>query len=175
MFAVVPLLLIGLALWLERPSRLPRRWTWIVAIAVIALIVVLPLSDLRANANFQAMALVPWVAVSEAIPWPLGGVVLATIAVVLLLRRRARAVWTMLGAVFAVTAVSVAAAFSDQSVGGLYAVFGGSEAQRTWIDDAVGRNARVVAQERRRGRHTCTEQAAAHAPNSSSCTSRRAG
>ena len=76
MFAVVPLLLIGFALWLERPSRVPRRWMWVGGLAVIALIALLPLSDLHENADFQAMALVPWVAVSDAIAWPLGGVLL---------------------------------------------------------------------------------------------------
>ena len=144
MFAVVPLLLIGFALWLERPSRVPRRWMWVGGIAVIALIALLPLSDLHENADFQAMALVPWVAVSDAIAWPLGGVLLATVAVVLLIRRRATALWIMLGTVFGVTSLCVAASLSNRSLDALDGGFGGSTDQRTWIDDAVGRNSSVV-------------------------------
>jgi hypothetical protein len=145
MFALLPLLLIGLALWLERPSRIPRRWTWAAGIAVIALVALLPLSDLHANADFQAMAVVPWMAISKAIPWPLGGILLSAVAVVLLLRRRATAVWVMLGTVFAVTSLCVAASFSNRNLDALDAGFGGSKAQLTWIDDAVGRDASVVA------------------------------
>jgi hypothetical protein len=145
MFAIVPLLLIGLALWLERPSRLSRRWTWVGGIAAVALIALLPLSDLHDNADFQAMALVPWIALSKAVPWPLGGIVLAGVAVVLLIRRRTTAVWTMLGTVFAVTILCVAASYSNRSLGALDSGFGGSDAQLTWIDDAVGRDAGVVA------------------------------
>jgi hypothetical protein len=144
MFAVVPLLLIGCALWLERPSRLSRRWTWIGGVAVIALVALLPLSDLHENADFQAMALVPWVGISEAIAWPIGGVLLATVAVVLLVRRRTRAVWMMLGTVFAVTSLCVAASLSNRSLDALDGGFGGSDAQLTWVDDAVGRDASVV-------------------------------
>jgi hypothetical protein len=145
MFAVVPLVLIGFALWLERPSRLLRRWMWVAGIAAIALVALLPLSDLYPNADFQAMALVPWFPVSDAVPWPLGGILLATVAVVLLLRGRVRAVWVMLGTVFAVTSLCVTASFSNKTSDALDAGFGGSTAQLTWIDDAVGRHASVVA------------------------------
>jgi hypothetical protein len=145
MFAVVPLVLIGFALWLERPLRLSRLWRWVAGIAVIALVALLPLSDLYPNADFQAMALVPWFPVSDAIPWPVGGVLLATVAVVLLLRGRAKALWVMLGTVFAVTSLCVAASFSNKTDNALDAGFGGSTTQLTWIDDAVGRDASVVA------------------------------
>lgn len=145
MFAVVPLLLIGCALWLERPSRLSRRWTWIGGVAVIALVALLPLSDLYPNADFQAMALVPWIPLSDVIWWPIGGVLLATVAVVLLIRRRATAVWMMLGTVLGVTTLCVAASYSNKTRDALDAGFAGSKAERTWIDDAVGRDASVVA------------------------------
>jgi hypothetical protein len=145
MFAVVPLLLIGCALWLERPSRLPRRWVWVAGIAAIGLIALLPLSDLHDNADFQAMALVPWIAISEAVVWPLGGLLLATVAVVLLIRRRTTVVWVMLGTVFAITTLGVAASLSNRSLDALNGGLGGSAAQATWIDDAAGRNASVVA------------------------------
>ena len=144
MFAVMPLLLIGFALWLEKPSRLPRRWTWIGGVAVIALLAVLPLSDLHDNADLQAMGLVPWIALSKALWWPLGGVLLAAGAVVLLLRARARALWIMVGTVFAITSLSVAASHSNRAIDAVDSGFGGSDAQLTWIDDAVGRDASVV-------------------------------
>ena len=145
MFAIVPLLLIGFALWIERPPRLPRRWVGVAALATIGLIAVLPLSDLEDKASFQAMAVVPWINFSEVVLWPLGGILVATLAVVLLLRRRTRAVWALIGIVFGVTALAVYGSFSNSSLWARDAVFGRSSAHRTWIDDAVGRDARVVA------------------------------
>lgn len=151
MFAIVPLLLIGFASWIERPSRLPRRWTWIAAVATIALVCVLPLSELRDNAQFQAMALVPWINLGKSVHWPVGGVLLAALAVFLLLRRHTKGVWLLVGAVFAFTSLCVYARFMNTSDWSRDAAFGDSSVQRTWIDDAVGRDARVVVVWREQG------------------------
>jgi hypothetical protein len=145
MFQLVPLLLIGFGMWAERPWRVPRRWLGVGAVATIALVAAIPLSDLHDKASFQAMAVVPWLNFSDVVLWPLGGVLLATLAVVLFLRRRLRAVWALIGIVFGVTALSVYGSFSNSAFWARDAAFGGSSEQRTWIDDAVGRDADVVA------------------------------
>ena len=111
---------------------------------MIALIALIPLSDLHQNADFQAMALVPWVAASEAhtlaARWRLAG------------RRRSRPSDTPASEGRVDDArdgvrghdLCVAASLSNRSHDALEGGFGGSNAQRTWIDDAVGRDANVV-------------------------------
>lgn len=60
LFYLVPLLLVGLALWIERGLPRPRRVTVIVLALSCVLAVLLPVDRVSYNADFQAFALLPW-------------------------------------------------------------------------------------------------------------------
>lgn len=67
-FIVGPLFFIGLMLWVQnRPSE--RRWVLVAAGVSALLPALIPLGAFSVNVRFQALALVPWVAVNRAIPW----------------------------------------------------------------------------------------------------------
>ena len=59
-FHVVPLLFVGLALWIERGLPRPRPWSWIVLGVACLAPALLPIQRLDYNAGLQALALVPW-------------------------------------------------------------------------------------------------------------------
>jgi hypothetical protein len=63
-FYVVPLLFLGLALWIR--EQLPRRKPWATSViaACCLLVVVLPIERLGYNAEFQSLALLPWLRLS---------------------------------------------------------------------------------------------------------------
>ena len=63
-FHVVPLLFVGLALWIERGLPRPRPWSWLVLGVACLAPVLLPIDRLDYNAGLQALALVPWDALS---------------------------------------------------------------------------------------------------------------
>jgi hypothetical protein len=63
-FYVVPLLFIGLALWIGEKLPRPRYWAAAVVAACCALTMSLPIDRLRYNAEFQSLALLPWLKLS---------------------------------------------------------------------------------------------------------------
>ena len=63
-FHVVPLLFVGLALWIERGLPRPRPRSWLVLGVACLAPVLLPIERLDYNAGLQALALVPWDALS---------------------------------------------------------------------------------------------------------------
>lgn len=67
-FYVVPLLVIGLAMWID--AGLPRRrpWAWFVLATCCLLPVLLPIDRLAYNAGFQSVALLPWLSLRSATP-----------------------------------------------------------------------------------------------------------
>ena len=143
-FVLAPLLLVGLALWLERASQTSRR----VAATTLAISVLLPgllpLEELRENANFQATSLLPWLTFDQLAMWPIGVFVLGAFAVALLLRAPrfgSAYVWTFTGAWMASVALFVAGSFAASS----QAAWGQSDAPSpTWIDDATPTGSEVV-------------------------------
>ncbi len=62
-FYVVPLLFVGLALWVREGLPRPRPWAW-VAIGLCCLLPALvPIGRLDYNAAFQSLALLPWLTI----------------------------------------------------------------------------------------------------------------
>lgn len=69
-FLLAPLLFLGLALWLRGRPWHGRRLTILLAgLGSAALPAAIPLDRLVENVRFQALALVPWVAVDRSLPW----------------------------------------------------------------------------------------------------------
>lgn len=136
-FFLAPLYFVGLALWLEHGSKRPRRF-YVPLLSVAALLpAILPLVDLRENANFQAMSLVPWLTVDDVLPWPAGVLVVAG-AAVLLLHRSVRvgsafvwsyvAVWLVIVGIFTYGSFEASATSARHSSGA---------PTPTWVDDAI--------------------------------------
>jgi Dolichyl-phosphate-mannose-protein mannosyltransferase len=144
MFALVPLLLVGLALWFERPEPLRGRRFRVAAAVTVLLPALLPLSKLRDNAEFQAMALLPWLRLDAVVLWPLGGVAFATVGVLALWRGRRRFVWGFVAVWFALVTVFVFGSTVSSSDWTRDAGLGRSGAPASWIDDAVGRDSQVA-------------------------------
>ena len=144
-FVLVPLLIVGLALWLELGLPRPRGWAAGSAAVAAALPAVLPISQLRQNANFQALALVPALVLGAVGAWwlvvALGAGLLLGLAFLHAQQGRTRILWVAVGAWFVVVATfvhsSVLAASRDAR-----AIAVGPD--RTWIDDAVGTGAHVA-------------------------------
>jgi hypothetical protein len=74
LFYVVPLLFVGLALWVEEGLPRPRPWVWGVVLVSAALVLPLPIDRLVYQSGLQSTALVPWAAL------PISGVALAAVA-----------------------------------------------------------------------------------------------
>jgi hypothetical protein len=63
-FYVVPLAFIGLALWTRGEPPRSSRWSWAVVGVSALLVVGLPIGRLAYNAEFQTLALLPWLTLS---------------------------------------------------------------------------------------------------------------
>ena len=145
MFAVVPLLLIGLALWLERGRPGGGRPKAASVGAAVVLAALLPLERLDENVNFQAPSLVLWMADGITGLWPLTLIPLAAIAFVVVLGRGNRSrvgCWAVVGVLFGATTL---AAHGSMSVASGAASTVGIGQDSRWIDRAVPRGAGVVA------------------------------
>jgi hypothetical protein len=145
MFAIVPLLLIGLALWLERGRPGGRRLKAGSVGAAIALAALLPIERLGENVNFQAPSLVLWMADGITGLWPFTLVPLAAVVFVVALGRGDRSrvgCWAVVGAVFAATTLAAHGSMSVAS-GGASTVGIGQDSR--WIDRAVPDGADVLA------------------------------
>lgn len=71
LFYGVPLLLIGLAIWIDRGLSRPRLASWLLVLMLSVAPALLPVERLAYNAGFQSLALVPWLVT------PLSGMALA--------------------------------------------------------------------------------------------------
>jgi hypothetical protein len=145
-FALSPLLLIGLALFLERKPAAPR-WLNVGALAVAILLpVTIPLEKLLATVNFQAISLIPWTVGGVETLWPWTLVVLGTLVSVVFLgaasKRPARA-WALVAASFALTMVAAHASMSHPEGGASSTLEVGNDTR--WIDRAVPPDADVLA------------------------------
>jgi hypothetical protein len=141
-FVLAPLFFIGLAMWLG--DR--RRGQLAAALVCAALLpTVIPLADFDANVRFQAMALVPWVELRNAVAWPVGGLLFTFTlagAFALAVRGRAPTGFVVAPILFVFIAITVAAHVSmrEASVGARSAMGG---AVPDWVDRAVGPGADV--------------------------------
>jgi hypothetical protein len=143
-FVLAPLLLIGLALFLDRGRPGGRALKVTCAAVGVTLPVLLPLDRLVHNANLQALAIIPWSADSIRHLWPVTLVPLAVVACVPLLVRRSSPVlaWLVVGIVFSVTTMAAHASQVNSSVSRSTVGVGRTTG---WIDDAVSSNADVLA------------------------------
>lgn len=143
LFFVVPLLFVGLALWAAEGAARPR-WAWPVVLVGAVLPALIPFASLAYNARFQALALVPWTesraAGSAARPTVLAiGVFLGALVLAL----RPRLIW-LLAVICGISFLAVGSLVSvSMKAASDYTRRVASPAVPGWVDDAVGRGARV--------------------------------
>jgi hypothetical protein len=64
LFYVVPITFLGLVAWVDAGLPRPRPWAWIIVAGCCLLPVLMPINRLDYNAGLQALALLPWGALS---------------------------------------------------------------------------------------------------------------
>ncbi len=138
-FYVVPLLFVGLALWIAEDLPRRRPWSFLVVAGCCLLAVVLPVDRLEYNAGFQSVALLPWIdfSVSPATLAVLMGVFTLSCGALWLTARRDRAgrLWLVVAVWMALVGVLTVGS-NDTSARNSASAFTGEPA--TWVDDAVG-------------------------------------
>ncbi|HET6616326.1 MAG TPA: hypothetical protein VFH69_00785 [Gemmatimonadota bacterium] len=146
-FYVVPLLLLGLALWIQQ--GLPRRapWAVLVVAACVLLTVMLPIDRLHYNSGFQSVALIPWIVlpVSGVALVVLAGVFTVTCGVLWLACRHDRVgrLWMLVGAWMVFVGLLTVGSNAVSAADSARHSFGGASA--TWIDERVAGGTNVVA------------------------------
>ena len=155
-FALVPLLFAGLALWIESGLPRPRPWAWVILGIGCVLPVLVPIDRFDYTAEFQSLALLPWqslpvsgaaVAACVAVFTAVCGLVWATLR-----GESAGRAWMLAGAAMVIVGAFAAIAQAERATNSATPVSVGSA---TWVDDAVpgGASVAVVWDERRaRGR-----------------------
>ena len=145
LFVVGPLLLIGLAVWIERGCPRPRHLTSVVSVCAVGIMALYPWSQVvRESASPQNLATTPWVVT----PLPtdvLWIVVAAVSALIVALWLRidpagTRRLWVVVGVWFAFVGLASFAVFRGTAAESSRDGVGASPG---WIDHAVGRNGRV--------------------------------
>ena len=144
-FALVPLLFVGLALWVESELPRPRPWAWALLGAACVLPVIVPIERFEYTAEFQSLALLPWQSI------PASGLVLAAcvggftaacgLVWVTLRRESAGRAWMLAGATMVVVGAVASLAHAERATNSATPV---SVARATWVDDAVPAGARVA-------------------------------
>ncbi len=141
---LAPILLVGLAVWIE--AGLPRpRWVLGVVLGCVLLGALLPFDRLEVDARYYAPALAPWVALSA--PGPLPGILAGLFALAVALvwlrcsRDRSGVLWgatlVAMGLLGVVTVMGYASrAETANDVSGV--------TRATWVDDAVPDGERVT-------------------------------
>jgi hypothetical protein len=158
-FYVVPLLFVGLALWIRQGLPRARPSAWVVLGACAALALIVPVERLEYNAGFQSVALLPWLPLADTRALLLVGLVMfLAVAGALWLRSRRDQVarlWLVVGAWMAFVGVLVVVDNSDSAA--FYAQSFDSRAA-DWIDRAVPDGERVAVVWRQQpGRRTAPE------------------
>ena len=157
-FYVVPLLFVGLALWIRQglPRSLPLAWIVLGACAALALVV--PIERLEYNAVFQSVALLPWLSLADSRALLVVGLAaFLVVAGALWLRTRRDQVgrlWLVVGAWMAFVGVLTVADSSDSA--SFYARSFDSRAA-DWIDRAVPEGERVAVVWRQQPGRTAPE------------------
>ncbi len=150
LFNLAPVLLLALVVWLARGLPRPRVLTGVAAVVPIALLLTIPYAKLLTTVVFNStFALIPLWRLRTALGGVAGPVALAVVGAVALgllfaIVPRHVARWAVPGAVFAFLVVSSASVYSTitwQARGFRHA--GGLQGDPSWVDRAVGKNARV--------------------------------
>ncbi len=144
-FALVPLLFVGLALWIESGLPRPRPWAWAILAVACVLPVVVPIDRFDYTAEFQSLALLPWQSLQA------GGATLAACVAAFtaacgliwatLRRETAGRAWMLAGATMVVVGVVAALAHAERATNSATPI---SVGRATWVDDAVPAGARVA-------------------------------
>jgi hypothetical protein len=150
-FYIVPMLFVGLGLWVDDGLRKPRPWTLVLLGACVILAAIVPIHRLAYNAQFQSLALLPWIKLSAtgiALACVVGTFTLACGAVWLRCRRdRAGRLWLLAGVWMAFLG-AVAVGQTNDPASYFANAFAGRSA--TWVDESVpeGANVRVLWDQR---------------------------
>ncbi len=105
-FVLAPLFLIGLMVTLTGRA-VSRRALVVTGVVAASLPAVIPLDRVSENAVFQALALVPWIEVSDVVMWPIGFIATAgALATLYVAHLRTRLIITAVAAVFLATALT---------------------------------------------------------------------
>ena len=137
-FVLAPILLIGLARFIEGERGWPRRLVLGSTSIAVLLPLALPLERLTRNANFQALSIIPWAADGIRGVWPATFVPVAALAAFVVLRagrRSSRLPWVFVGVMFSLTTVAAHASMSQPSGGAANPKGVGYDTR--WIDDSV--------------------------------------
>ena len=144
-FYVVPLLFVGLALWIEEGLPRPKPWAWLVVMLCVLLPALLPIDRLNHNANFQSIALLPWLAVRGS--YEVVALIVAAFTlgcgVLWILVRRDRTGYLWIVTVVCLVIPGLAATVTHRhSASDAATAFEGRRAN--WIDEAVPPGAQVA-------------------------------
>jgi hypothetical protein len=154
-FYVVPLLFLGLALWIQQGLPRRRPWAMLVVAACCVLAVVLPVDRLGYNAGFQSVALLPWIGFALSplgVALLIGAFTLACGALWLTCRAdRVGRLWLVVG-VWMVFVGALTVGSNARSASNSAHAYDGT--RPTWVDDAVPARSRVaVLWDERLARH----------------------
>ena len=131
---VIPVVLVGFAMWFESPHPHLRLATVLLAGAVV-LLTLLPYGRLAADATFYAPSLAPWVAVPDPIaPVAVGAWALGLGLAWIRLGRRSARTFSLLTATWLALIAFIAALAHQQHAGTVAAPFG---EMQTWVHNAV--------------------------------------
>ena len=153
-FVLVPLLFVGLAIWIETGLPRPRPWAWGTLAVACALPVIVPIARFEYTAEFQSLALLPWQSI------PTTGLALAACVAVFtaacglvwatLRRESSGRAWMLAAAAMVVVGAIASLAHAERATNSATPV---SVGRATWVDDAVPAGARVaVVWDERRAR-----------------------
>lgn len=145
LFIVTPLLLIGLALWIELGCPTPRIVTRLVSLAAIVLVAIYPWSHVvRHSANPQNLATLPWVITPLSNRLLSAVVTIVALGVLVLWRgvnpTNVRRIWGVVAVWFCFTGLLSFVVFHGTAA---RASRDGVGVTPSWIDQAVGRRGRV--------------------------------
>jgi len=144
-FTLVPLLFVGLALWIESGLPRPKPWAWAILAVACALPVVVPVDRYDYTAEFQSLALLPWQSIN-ATGLALAACVAGFTAVcglvwATLRRESAGRAWMLSAAVMVVVGAIASLAHAEKATNSATPI---SVGRTTWVDDAVPDGARVA-------------------------------
>jgi hypothetical protein len=142
-FFIAPLFLVGLLMWLQGGRPRQGRRAALVFVGAALLPAVIPLYDVGYNAGFQALGLVPWLqlGLSSGVT-RVAFVVLGLLVVAPFLTRGRSNARPIVGVAVVFVVVSLFAGSQLEAAGQRVASIAVS-GERSWIDDAVGREADV--------------------------------
>ena len=145
MFVLVPLLFVGLALWIESGLPRPRSWAWATLAVACVLPVIVPIARFEYTAEFQSLALLRGRASPRA-AWPSPPALPSSPPPAASSGRPSGArtagrAWMLAAAAMVVVGAIASLAHAERATNSATPV---SVGRATWVDDAVPAGARVA-------------------------------